>query len=179
MKNIPGPKPLEISLTAIERQGLEKFVHRHNTSQQKALRGRIVLLASAGKSNSEITRELGINRDTVRLWRQRWLDLQPISLEDLSIEDRLEDLPRPGAPPRLTADQICQIMGLACEKPEDAGLPISQWTGREIADEIKRRGITNKISPRHASRVLKKGVSNWKRYAHGLHQSQTKSSIKK
>jgi putative transposase len=96
-------------------------------------------------------------RDTVRLWRERWLELQPISLEDLSIEDRLDDLPRPGTPPRLTANQICQIRELACEKPEDAGRPISQWTGREIADEIKRRGIVDTISPRHASRLLKKG----------------------
>lgn len=167
MKRIPGPKPLEISLTDIERQGLEKLVNRHSTSQQKALRGRIILLASSGKNNSKIARELEICVDTVKLWRQRWLQLQPISLDDLSIEDRLEDLPRPGTPPRLTADQICQIEKLACEKPEDSGRPISQWTGREIADEIKRRGITDKISPRHASRVLKKGISNRKRYAHG------------
>ena len=158
MKNIPGPKPLSIiSLTDVERQGLEKLVSRHSTSQQKALRGRIVLLAAAGRSNREISRELKACIDTVRLWRQRWLQLQPISLDDLSIEDRLEDLPRPGTPPRLTADQVCQIAQLACEKPEDAGRPISQWTGREIADEIKMRGIVDTISPRHASRLLKKG----------------------
>ncbi len=167
MKNIPGPKPLSISLTDIERQGLEKLVNRHSTSQQKALRGRIILLAAAGKNNQEIARELEVTRDTIRLWRERWLELQPISLDDLSIEGRLEDLPRPGTPPRLTANQICQIEQLACEKPENSGRPISQWTGREIADEIKRRGITDKISPRHASRVLKKGISNRKRYAHG------------
>ncbi len=160
MEKIPGPKPPEIRLTDIERYGLEKLVNRHSTSQQKALRGRIILLADAGKNNQEIARELEVMRDTVRLWRERWLELQPISLEDLSIEDRLEDLPRPGTPPRLTANQICQIRELACEKPEDSGLPISHWTGREIADEIKRRGITDKISPRHASRLLKKGISN-------------------
>ena len=157
MKDIPGPKPLSISLTDVERQDLEKLVNRHSTSQQKALRGRIILLAAAGKNNQEIARELEVCRDTIRLWRQRWLELQPISLDDLSIEDRLEDLPRPGTPPRLTANQICQIEQLACEKPQDSGRPISQWTGREIADEIKRRGITDEISPRHASRVLKKG----------------------
>lgn len=160
MKTIPGPKPLELNLTDIERQGLEKLVRRHNISQQKALRGRIVLMASAGKSNREIARELEICIDTVRLWRERWVELQPISLDDISIEDRLEDLPRPGTPSRLTSDQICQIAQLACEKPEDSGRPISHWTGREIAGEIKRRGIVDTISPRHASRLLKKGISN-------------------
>jgi putative transposase len=98
--------------------------------------------------------------DTARLWRQRWLNLQPISPDDLSIEERLDDLPRSGAPSRLTANQICQIEKLACEKPEKSGRPISQWTGREIADEVMKRGIVDRISPRHASRLLKKGVSS-------------------
>jgi hypothetical protein len=30
---------------------------------------------------------------------------------------------------------------LACEAPQNAGRPISQWTAREIADEIMERGI--------------------------------------
>jgi hypothetical protein len=98
--------------------------------------------------------------DMVRLWRRRWLELQPISWNDLSVEERLEDLPRPGAPMQLTADQRCQIEQLACQAPEQAGRPISQWTGREIADEIMKRGIVESISPRHAARLLKKGASN-------------------
>jgi hypothetical protein len=34
--------------------------------------------------------------------------LQPAQL-DLSVGERLEDLPRPGAPARLSADQRCQM----------------------------------------------------------------------
>jgi transposase len=94
------------------------------------------------------------------LWRQRWLDVQAIALDDLSIAERLEDLPRPGAPSRLTADQLCQIEQMACQAPEKAGRPISQWTGREIADELVKRGIVDHISPRHAARLLKKGASS-------------------
>ena len=51
-------------------------------------------------------------------------------------------------------------MALACEPPVDSERPISQWTGREIADEIKQRGIVDQISPRHAARLLKRGPSN-------------------
>jgi hypothetical protein len=75
----------------------------------------------------------------------------------MSVEERLEDLPRPGAPARITADQRCQIEALACEQPEKAGRPISHWTGREIADEIIKRGIMEQISARHAGRLLKRG----------------------
>lgn len=157
---MPGPKLPVIFLTEAERQGLEKLVSRHSTPQQLALRARIVLWAAEGKNNAELSSQLNVSIDAVRLWRRRWLELQPISLDDLSIEERLQDLPRPGAPPRLTADQICQIEKMACEKPELSGRPISQWTGREIADEIVKQGIADTISARHAARLLKKGASS-------------------
>jgi putative transposase len=156
VNTMPGPKPPEIKLTDEERQCLEKLVRRHNTPQQIALRGRIILSAADGKNNGQIAQEFGIHADTPRLWRRRWLILSPISLDDLRVEERLEDLPRPGAPPQITADQRCQIEAMACEDPEDSGRPISHWTAREIADEIMERGILEKISPRHAARLLKR-----------------------
>jgi transposase len=157
---MPGPKPAKIELNDEVRQGLEKLAARHTTGQQKAQRARIILKAAEGKNHAEIADELGISVDMARLWRQRWLDLQAIALDDLSIEERLEDLPRPGAPPQFTTDQICQMEQMACEAPEKTGRPISQWTGWEIADEMMKRGIVAHISPRHAARLLKKGASN-------------------
>jgi len=156
VKSMPGPKPPEVHLADEARQGLEKLVKRHSAQQQIALRGRIILAAADGKSNAPVARELGIGVETARLWRNRWLALEPIPLADLSIEERLEDLPRPGAPARITADQMCQIVAMACEEPEKSGRPISHWTNREIADEIKKRGIVDQISPRHAARLLKR-----------------------
>jgi putative transposase len=153
---MPNPKPIIVKLTDAERQGLRKLVKRHTVGQQIALRGRIVLAADEGKNNTQIAKEQGTTLTTVRLWRQRWVDLQPIPLDDLSIEGRLQDLPRPGAPARITADQVCQITALACEKPAESERPISHWTGREIADEIVKRGIVDHISPRHAARLLKR-----------------------
>ena len=97
-----------------------------------------------------------VNVDTVRLWRDRWVGLQGIDLETLSLAERLQDTPRPGVKPKFTSDQRCQMAALACEAPAQAGRPISQWTGREIADELKARGIVEQISPRHAARLLKK-----------------------
>jgi transposase len=151
-----GPKPPAVKLTDKERQGLERLIRRHSAPQQMVLRGRIVLIAAGGKNDAQIARELQITVDTARHWRDRWLALQPISMDDLTITERLEDLPRPGKPARITADQRCQIEAMACEKPEDCGRPISQWTSREIADEIMKRGIVDSISPRHAARLLQR-----------------------
>jgi putative transposase len=154
---MPIPKAQAVNLSAAERRGLEKLIKRHQVGQQIALRARIVLAAAGGLKNKEIAQTYQITLDTVRLWRNRWVKLQGISLDDLSLEERLQDAPRPGAPAKITADQRCQIEALACEKPEGSGRPITHWTAREIADELKKRKIVENISPRHAARLLKRG----------------------
>lgn len=136
---------------------MEILVRRHSTPQQVARRGRIILEAAAGLSNSQIAREVGLDVDTVRFWRSRWLGLQA-GLEDLSLEERLRDAPRPGTPARITPEQVCRIVALACEAPSQAGRPISQWSGREVAEEVVKQGIVDRISPRHAARLLKRGT---------------------
>jgi len=151
-----GPKPISLELSDTERQALQQLVRRHHVRQQIAWRARIVLAAAEGQSNAEIARAMHTTLDTVRLWRKRWVDLQPIAWDDLTVEERLEDLPRPGAPARITPEQVCRITALACEKPEDAGRPITHWTAREVADEIIRREIVSAISPRHAARLFKR-----------------------
>jgi putative transposase len=149
-----------IMLSEKEQEGLLQITKRHRSEQQVVLRARIVLAAAQGHTNIQIARELGINVDTVRLWRDRWAGLQGIDLQTLSLAQRLLDAPRPGVKPKFTADQRCQMAALGCSAPSKAGRPISQWTGREIADELKARGIVEQISPRHAARLLKKGGSN-------------------
>jgi putative transposase len=153
-----GPKPETLTLTEGERKELETLVRRHSTPQQLAKRGRSILLANQGQNNSQIARELGICVDTVRAWRMRWIGLQGVPLEEMAVSERLADLPRSGRPSQISAEQICQLIALACEQPKER--PISQWTGREIANEVMAQGIIPQISPRHAARLLKKGISS-------------------
>ena len=150
----------QVILTDKEQEALIQIIKRHRSEQQQVLRARIVLAAAQGHTNAQIARELEINVDTARLWRDRWVGLAGIDQETLSIAERLQDAPRPGTPPTFTAEQRCQMAALACEAPREAGRPISQWTGREIADELQARGIVEQISPRHASYLLKKGGCN-------------------
>jgi putative transposase len=153
---MPIPKAQVVNLSDAERHGLEKLIKRHQVGQQIALRARIILAAGQEQKNKEIAQAYNIALDTVRLWRNRWIRLQDIALDDLSLEDRLQDAPRPGAPAKITTDQRCRIEALACEKPEESDRPITHWTAREIADELKKRKIVDNISPRHAARLLKR-----------------------
>ena len=152
---MPNPKGKTVTRSEKERHGLEKLVKQHQTAQQIALRARIVLASAEGKTNTTIADQNEVSHNTVRLWRNRWVSLPAIPLEDLSVEARLHDGPRPGAPSQITADQRCQIEALACEPPEESGRPITHWSAREIADEIIARKIVEQISPRHAARLLK------------------------
>lgn len=155
-----GRQAPQLELDEKTREALQDYTRRHLTPQQLVLRARIVLLAADGKSNAQIGREMKVTEDTARLWRNRWLSFAKIPMEELSIDERLEDAPRPGAPATFTAEQVCEIVALACEAPEKSGRPISQWTGRELADEVVAKGIVAKISPRHVGRLLKRGISS-------------------
>lgn len=153
--DMPGPKPLEIVLNEEERVGLERLVRAYTTPQHLVLRARIVLLAAEGLSTSAIARTLGVEVGTPRKWRARWRQSREVSLAEVGVAARLADAPKPGAPARITPEQICQIVALACETPDASGRPISAWSQRELADEVVQRGITDRISPRHVRRLLK------------------------
>ena len=81
---MPIPKAQPVVLSEPEREGLEKLVKRHQTGQQMALRARIVLAAAEGKPSVAIARQEQVTDDTVRLWRNRWVKLQDISLPTTS-----------------------------------------------------------------------------------------------
>jgi homeodomain-containing protein len=153
------PRPPRVVLSKRERADLERVVRAYTTGQQVALRARIVLLAGDGWNNLQIARELSIDDETPGHWRRRWLHFPDVPLEEFGVAERLADGPRPGAPAKFTPEQVCQIIALACEKPADSGRPISQWSHRELADEIVRRGIVGSISARHAGRLLKRSRS--------------------
>src|SRR6266487_643942 len=149
------PIPAKVVLSNEERSELERLVRAFTTGQQLALRARIVLLAGDGWNNLQIARELGVDDETPGHWRRRWLQFRDVPLAEVSGAKRLADAPREGAPAKFTPEQVCQIIALACAKPADSDRPISQWSHRELADEIARRGIVERISPRHAGRLLK------------------------
>ena len=150
------PRPPKVELSEAQRAELERLVRAFTTGQQLALRARIVLAAGDGLNNLQIARELGVDDETPGHWRGRWLQFRDVSLDDLSVAGRLADAPREGAPAKFTPEQVCQIIAMACEMPADSDRPISQWSHRELADEIVRRGIVESISPRHAGRLLKR-----------------------
>ncbi|MGI2909499.1 helix-turn-helix domain-containing protein [Tolypothrix sp. VBCCA 56010] len=143
--------PKSLTLSECDRLELEKLTNRHSAQQQIVLRAKIILLADEGKNNREIGRELNVNRVMARRWRDRWLEL---SERSLPVIERLQDSERSGAPTKFSIEQVVDLFALACAEPEDYGRPISHWTVGELAEEMVKQGIVERISPRHVGRLL-------------------------
>ena len=160
-----GPLPLPILVSPPQQAVLEALLRQHSTPQTLALRARIVLAAARGMRNVPITRELACSLKTVIKWRARWAagEAELAAVEDTAADLKrliarvLADAPRPGAPDTFTAEQIVQIINLACTPPAASGRPIDAWTPRELADEAVKRQIVASISPSSVGRFLKAG----------------------
>jgi putative transposase len=157
-----------VQLTARQRACLEQIARRQTSPQRLVRRAKILLALATGANQGHVTRQMRLNRGTVHIWRQRWLALAP-KLEQIAAEggsdkvlttmivEALTDHPRSGTPATFTAEQIVQIVAVACEAPADSGRPVSHWTPREVAEEVRKRGIVETISTRSVGRFLKSG----------------------
>ncbi len=152
---MPGLAPKSLCLETEEREQLQQLINRHTTPQQIALRASIIVLADAGHNHREIASQLNISRKMARLWRERWIERQTSEqTSEITVVERLQDAERSGAPATFELEQILQLFKLACDDPADYNRPISQWTARELADELVKQEIVETISPRHVGRLL-------------------------
>ena len=142
---MPVCRARQITLTAAERHRLKALAYSHTAGYQQVIRSRIVRDAAHGYSNQKISHRQGVTVDTVRRWRGRYAD------EGLA---GLADRPRSGRPPRFTPAQVAEVKALACQLPAETGVPLSTWTGPELAREIVARGICPAISATTVRRIL-------------------------
>jgi transposase len=121
---MPTPTAVEIVLTAEERAQLESWERRRTSAQALAERSRIVLAAAEGLKNTEIAQRLGIGREMVTKWRNRFA------------QDRLDGLsdePRPGQPRKITDQKIEEVITKTLESaPNNA----THWSTRSMAKEV-------------------------------------------
>ncbi len=167
VKRMAGPQPQAVTLAPPQQLLVEALLRQHSCPQALALRLRIILGAAAGQPNQALAQALACRLPTVRKWRRRWAEAEaqlaaverhPADLRAL-LASVLADAPRQGAPGSFTAEQIIQIINLACLAPPDCGRPIDAWTPRELAAEAIKQGIVSTISARSVGRFLKRSRS--------------------
>lgn len=157
-------KAAKIRLTEKQEDILQQIMRSTTAPKRLAQRVGIILLAFAGTLNVAIAAKIGLGRKQVGLWRRRWQEsldaLVAIECREShaalrrAIEEILSDAPRSGSPGTFTAEEVTQILAVACEPPGQSGRPIDTWTGRELADEVVKRGIVKSISTSQVNRYL-------------------------
>lgn len=163
---MPG-KAAKILVSERQQVLLNEFSKSRTVAKGVVQRATIIVLGFAGLRNEEIALQVGLNRQQVGLWRQRWRDAwqalcvwecrEPHRLRE-AILDVLADAPRPGAPATFTAAQVAQIVALACEPPQLSGRPIDHWTLRELRDEALQRQIVAELSVSQVGRFLQQAA---------------------
>lgn len=159
---MPG-KAAKIQVSEKQLDLLQEMVRSRTLSKGIVQRATILVLGFQGLLNSQIAVQVGLNRQQVGIWRQRWREAweslcvwectEPHRLRE-GILEVLADAPRPGSPGTFTAEQVSQIIAVACESPKLSGRPINRWTHRELRDEVVARKIVTTISKAQVGRYL-------------------------
>ena len=143
----------KIELSKQEKEDLESLIRKQSLSQNIAKRARVILLVSEDElKHVEISKVVGIAQSELPKWIKRWQEKS----KEKKVEERLKDKARTGRKATITAEQWCKIMALACEKPENHGVPITHWSHSTLTAEIIRQGIVETISMSHVGNFLKK-----------------------
>ena len=134
-----------VELTGESRDVLEALTRRTTVTVGLARRARIVLLAAEGVPLDRIGRQVGVDRNVVRLWVDRYR---------VGGVAALEDRPRPGRPRTFSPAVALHLVRRACELPEQVGRSLSQWDCAELARQLVRDEVVASISPQTVQRML-------------------------
>ena len=113
----------------VDQELLQHLLRSGSTPQKIALRARILLGATEGKSNNQLSEELNVSRPTILVWRQRYLDD--------GLAGVLKDAPRPGRKKMISPAKVDAIVNATLHTtPKDA----TQWSVRSMA---KAQGVSS------------------------------------
>lgn len=165
-------KALSIKITDRSLHLITKELKRHHLEWHYLLRMKIIMHSYQNQQNKDIALLLSCDEKTVRKWRKRFRlqqgaliayekseGLEPVTDRELieKIKEILSDTARPGAPPRISESDMNRLVALACESPEQHGLPFTHWTYGELAKQAAKMGIV--LSGVHLGRILKKRLA--------------------
>jgi len=122
--SIRGPKPKSIRLSQDQKSELERLSKRVRTNRAVSLRAKIILMSADGVPGLRISKKLKTTNQTVCRWRSRFLS---------GGIDALYDERRPGAPRKITDEQVEKVVVKTLEeKPKGA----THWSTRQMAQNM-------------------------------------------
>ena len=137
-----------LELSESDREFLQGLVKKSNLSVKVFRRAQGLLSLDAGQSLQTVAVALGVDYNTVAVWRDRY------KCDGLAL---LEDKPRRGRPPQIEGTQRAKVTALACSTPPEGH---ARWSLRLLANKSVELGYVETISPKHVRTLLKKTTSS-------------------
>ena len=136
-------------LSVAEQADLMAIIKKGTHKSRKITRARTLLLLAAGKSRVAIESELGISSGQYWRTKQRYLAG--------GLAQALEEQPRSGQPPKVTAALKARITSLACSE-SPAGT--ARWTLALLTDRVVELQYVDTLSKESTRKALKKASAS-------------------
>ena len=135
-----------LSMTEHDRAQLEKLARSRTMAHRTVLRAKALLLAHDGVANNEIALRVGVNPNSVRMWRQRF--------EEEGLEGVGKVAPGRGRKPSLPEGTVAEVVAITMNELPDDGS--TQWSTRTMALRVG-------VSKDTVARIWKDhGLKPWK-----------------
>ena len=123
---------IALATVAGQRQRLLEISRSRTEPTSRVERARIILAYLEEPSAYAVARTIGVTHQTVTRCLQRAAELEVI--------EALDDRPRAGRDPVITAEAKTWLVALACRKAKELGYPHELWTTRLLAAHARRHG---------------------------------------
>jgi transposase len=137
--------PFVITLSDADRAELRCRARCYTAPHAEVVRAKIVLLAADGLENTVIAERLDAHVGVVSRWRKRFAE------EGM---DGLADRKRSGRPRVFPATVVAEVKAMACEPPEDRGVPQSRWSAADLAAQAAAGGLVESVARATVARWL-------------------------
>ena len=130
-----------------QRPKLGRLAHGTRAGHALVQRARIIVFSAKGMSTAAVARRAGCDERTVRKWKARFRADPRVKA--------LEDERRTGRPSKVPLNIRCELIKLACKRPDDKLAPFYQvWTHKALAEALK--STTGwKLSVSEVGRILR------------------------
>ncbi len=125
-------RAIELAMGDEEVTELEAICRSRSEPASRVERARILLAYRNNPSFFAVGRAVGVHHQTAQRCVERALAYGPMAA--------LDDRPRPGKEPTITADAKAWIADLACRKAKELGYPHELWTTRLLARHAREHG---------------------------------------
>src|SRR5713226_5547361 len=123
---------IELSITYEDLARLVSITRSRTEMASRVERARMLLAYREVPSFFAVGHSLGVHHQTVQRCVERALAHGPMAA--------LDDLPRPGKEPTITAEAKAWLVSLACRKAKELGYPHELWTTRLLARHAREHG---------------------------------------